>query len=261
MNLKWEIDKKTYLGSGKCVFNENNSITKDIENFFITEGIKKPNCKFYYFKKRNEFIQKLDPNKPISQIEKGQGNTIFMTNKIQNIKKPDNNLINIKIYNRDKFINIDTNKDRSTLSNIKSEGIIIDSSKSINVTKSNVFRNDFTFEEEKKQNKKKKYIAIIIIVIIVFAIVGILIPYFIYRFYLDNNPLKDEENDIVGENYKKEILKANIIYRPGDIYLFKTVENTILTTEGEKVDPRNSVNNISEYKYYLLMIEKEYKEI
>lgn len=263
INLKWEIDKRTYLGSGKCVFNENNSITKEIENFFITKGIKKPNCKFYYLKKRNEFIEKLDPNKPISQIEKGQGNTIFMTNKIQNIKKPDNDLINIKIYNRDKFNNNDTNKDRTTSNDIKFEEIIIDSTtKTINLTKRKVFQNDFTFEE-KKQNKKKKYIAIIIIVIIVFAIVGIIIPYIINRFYLDNiiDPLKVEETDIIGENYEKEILKANIIYRPGDIYLFKTVEKTILTTEGENVNPLNSTNNITEYKYYLLMIEKEYKEI
>ena len=241
MNLKWEIDKRDYLGHGKCMFNENNSIKKDIENFFITENRKKPNCKFYYLKKQNEFIKKLDPNKPISQIAKGQGDTIFMTNKIQNVQE--------YVYRRNRFNINDPNKVKITITDIRSDEIIIEP-------------RNFTFEEE-KQNKKKIYIAIIIIVIIVFAIVGIIIPFIIHRFYLDNiiEPLKVEETDIMGENYEKEILKANIIYRPGDIYLFKTVEKTILTTEGEKVDPRNSTNNISEYKYYLLMIEKEHKEI
>jgi hypothetical protein len=193
-------------------------------------------------------------------------------NQSHNIKEYGNkgfekNIININIISGKKARNYNIDRGRVIINDIYNdevntekkltENAITKNTNEINIIKKKGY---LDLKNEKKRKDKMKHIICIIITIFIaiFAVIAILK----IKEYLENlnkhSGAPPQKEEII---YGKEILKANIVYRPGDIYLFKSVEKTSLITDGEKANQDNSTYNISVYRYYLLMIEKEYKEI
>ena len=234
MKIEWNIPEFPCFDFGETTFDIKNSIKKEINNFFLSHRKRNPNTKYYYLYNKKEIIKKLDPNKSILQIKDIEGDKIFLTNEMFNRKK-------------ELQLNVSVFENQSKYQTTKSNSNIL-------INKEIIYPKKEIQNEDK--NKKKK---IFLILSLIFAIIILLCIILIVLFLT-----KRKKNEKISENeilYKYENLKANIIYKPGDIYLFKIEEETNVIIEGEKVATENQVNNFSEYKNFLLIIKEEHKEI
>jgi len=220
----------------KLDLNDNIPIKNKINDFLISKGIANPNKKYIYLFNKEHAIMKLDPNKPISQISNNKGDKILLSDKIYTIKNEGN-----KVIIHPPILKIENEAIKS------SDPIIInnpDKKKDIQL-KAN---------ENKILELEYKIIKIICIIISFLVISGVIA----LIIKLLRKIKKGEEKEI---DFKYENLKANIIYSPKDIYIFKTQEKTNVITEGKNVSKENSTRDFGEEKTFLLMIQKEYQEI
>jgi len=220
----------------KLDLNDNIPIKNKINDFLISKGIANPNKKYIYLFNKEHAIMKLGPNKPISQISNNKGDKILLSDKIYTIKNEGN-----KVIIHPPILKIENEAIKS------SDPIIInnpDKKKDIQL-KAN---------ENKILELEYKIIKIICIIISFLVISGVIA----LIIKLLRKIKKGEEKEI---DFKYENLKANIIYSPKDIYIFKTQEKTNVITEGKNVSKENSTRDFGEEKTFLLMIQKEYQEI
>ena len=227
-------------------FNEKISIREKINSFFERRNYVSIDKKFYYLCKGEKLIKILDPVLPISQISKNEGDRILMSNKIylenQVQEEPEIPLNEQKIQTNPQTDTTRVYSSKKTMLKIKRK----DLKKDNQIMENNIY------------NDRENMIKISSILITIVIILGI-ITLFLVIFLLKTS--KKPTPNFIYENFIYEILKANIIYSPGDIYLFKMEEKTNVISEGKNITKENSTYNFSEYKYFLLMIEKEYKEI
>ena len=229
----------------------NKTFKENFKGFFLGKGIKRTNHLYYYLYRKEKLIKELDLKKSPKENNCKEGDIIKITEyqiKIPDEKnvepqKKDDNVINNKIILKEN-ININSKK-------ISQEMIPTQYEKS---TKENINKT----KETKKENEmiytaKNKSVKIIKIILISFIITVLLSVLFLIIYLILRKKKKEIE-----ETKPNEILQANIDYKVGQIYLYKSKERTDVFSQGEK---DTNTTNFNEYKYYLLLIKEEHSEI
>ena len=232
------------------------TLEKTLKDFFKSNKVKIKGKKYYYLFRNTNEIQKLDIKKTPEKINLLKDDIIKI---FDNEVKIENSLL---ILNANKN---NTNKDKNQ-ENIGRNSIVEKNEESNNITSNeDEYKKKYFYSERKnigqisknkigRVNKKfkqkklkslKDFIKICIITILLIAIIIIII--YLLTFIVKKNLIKGQKPE--------EILQANIIYKKGEIYLYKSKERTDVFSEGEK---DTDTSHFDQYKYYLLLIKEEH---
>jgi len=241
-----------FYRSQKLKLDINKNLKDNLSNFYLSNGIKRKEKMFFYIINKGRVIKEIDITQPIKSIinELKDNKIIISPNKlvINNSKKINGNfrIYNYKNNNFNKkenknFKNNENNNNSNTNRNENSERTkIIKFPPIILNIVSGSFRN-------KSKNKKYCCLAKVLTPIIIVILIALAISlYYILK--------KEKEKKITI----KEELMANIIYKTGVGYLYKSEEKSEVISKN-----KNEVNttNFIEYKNYLLLILEEKEEI
>lgn len=237
INLQlWKSEFPFYINE-PVTFYKSDKLKKGIKTYFQSKGMRERAIfKYIYLKKDDKIIGILDPKKSINQIPNGGEYLIFLSKKKYKIKSEQSEPEEHKevIPNKNEIKRnqtyIPTTPTEPTTDRMvkKVKEIIL----KINIKK-------------EKFNKKILFLLISFLVILVILTTSLLL------IFLSNKKQEDK-------NYEK--LMANIVYRPGEIYIFNNKRNTEVKTEGENIKEENSTTEFSELKNYILMINNEFEE-
>ena len=212
---------------------ENISLREKINNFFEYRRIRNPNKRFYYLYYRDKIVKKLDSNMAISELSNLRGNRILLSNDIKKVPQ--------------ELPLVDANEE----TNVQKSGNLF-----IFVFKKGISKaTKVTIIDKNINNDIKSIFLLLIEIFLSVLIISFIILLIIQLFTIPPIP------PVTELIYEYEILKADITYKPGGIYLFKTNEKTIVKTEGKNISKENSTTNFGEYKSYLLMIQEEHEEL
>ena len=260
MMINLQYSKEQFPKS--VAFYKSNSLENGFKAHFYSKGIR-PTFKYVYLKKNGKIIGILNPKRSVdSQIPLGKEYIVFLSNEVYQIKTEQENT-NEKIYNI---------KNDNNMNNSETFRIINSRNKIITNDYDN---NDFIFDKKinlkildenaKKEKLKKKYKYILIISLI--SLIIIFLTTFLVIYLWKRKKKKEKEKEKERERQRtimlskiNEKLKANVIYNPGEIYLFNSIGSTKAKTEGQNISEENSTYEFTEFKNYILMINNEFVE-